>query len=54
MTNDPVAPEPRLIVVCDASVLYSITMADLLTSRVKQGCIIRDGHTRFTTNGIAI
>jgi predicted nucleic acid-binding protein len=32
MTNDPVAAEPRLVAVCDACVLYSITMADLLVS----------------------
>ncbi len=32
MTNDPVEPESQVIAVCDACTLYSITMADLLTS----------------------
>lgn len=44
MTNDPVAPEPRLIAVCDACVLYSITMADLLTSLGEAGLY----HPRWT------
>jgi hypothetical protein len=37
MTNDPVAAEPRIIAVCDACALYSITMADLLTSLGEAG-----------------
>ncbi len=32
MTNDPAALANRPVAVCDACVLYSITMADLLTS----------------------
>lgn len=37
MTSEPVASAPRLIAVCDACVLYSITMADLLTSLGEAG-----------------
>lgn len=44
MTNDPGASEPRLITVCDACVLYSITMADLLTSLGEAGLF----HPRWT------
>jgi hypothetical protein len=44
MTNDPVASAPRLIAVCDAYVLYSITMADLLTSLGEAGLF----HPRWT------
>ncbi len=44
MTNDPVAPEPRIVAVCDACALYSITMADLLTSLGEAGLY----HPRWT------
>ncbi len=37
MTNDAVASANRPVVVCDACVLYSITMADLLTSLGEAG-----------------
>ena len=37
MTNDPVASNPRPVVICDACVLFSITMADLLTSLGEAG-----------------
>jgi len=45
MTSDPVAAEPRLVAVCDACVLYSITMADLLTSLGEAGLY----HPRWTS-----
>ena len=41
MTNDPA---PRLVAVCDACALYSITMADLLTSLGEAGLF----HPRWT------
>src|SRR5262245_6182676 len=44
MTNDPVEPDSRIIAVCDACVLYSITMADLLTSLGEAGLY----HPRWT------
>lgn len=44
MTNDPVSSETRLVAVCDACVLYSITMADLLTSLGEAGLY----HPRWT------
>ncbi len=44
MTNDPVAPDTRIVVVCDACALYSITMADLLTSLGEAGLY----HPRWT------
>jgi len=44
MTNDPVMPGRRLVAVCDACVLYSITMADLLTSLGEAGLY----HPRWT------
>lgn len=37
MTNDPAESVDRPVVVCDACVLYSITMADLLTSLGEAG-----------------
>lgn len=44
MTNDPVMSEPRLAAICDACVLYPITMADLLTSLGEAGLY----HPRWT------
>jgi predicted nucleic acid-binding protein len=44
MTNDPVEPATRIVAVCDACVLYSITMADLLTSLGEAGLY----HPRWT------
>ncbi len=37
MTNDPAASAKRPVAVCDACILYSITMADLLTSLGETG-----------------
>jgi predicted nucleic acid-binding protein len=37
LTNDPAPRLPRLVAVCDACALYSITMADLLTSLGEAG-----------------
>jgi len=44
MTNDPDESAPRPVAVCDACVLYSITMADLLTSLGEAGLY----HPRWT------
>jgi predicted nucleic acid-binding protein len=44
MTNDPVKSVNRLVAVCDACVLYSMTMADLLTSLGEAGLY----HPRWT------
>lgn len=44
MTNDPAESVDRPVVVCDACVLYSITMADLLTSLGEAGLY----HPRWT------
>ncbi|MGH9838267.1 MAG: hypothetical protein ACREEM_05740 [Blastocatellia bacterium] len=44
MTSDPAPAASRLIAVCDACVLYSITMADLLTSLGEAGLF----HPRWT------
>lgn len=44
MRNDPGAPELRLVAVCDACVLYAITIADLLTSLGEAGLY----HPRWT------
>ncbi len=44
MTNDPDESVDRPVVVCDACVLYSITMADLLTSLGEAGLY----HPRWT------
>jgi hypothetical protein len=45
MTNDPAESVSRPVVVCDACVLYSITMADLLTSLGEAGLY----HPRWTS-----
>jgi hypothetical protein len=44
MTNDPAESVNRPVAVCDACVLYSITMADLLTSLGEAGLY----HPRWT------
>ena len=44
MTNDPAESASRLVAVCDACVLYSITMTDLLTSLGEAGLY----HPRWT------
>lgn len=44
MTNDPAESASQLVAVCDACVLYSITMADLLTSLGEAGLY----HPRWT------
>jgi hypothetical protein len=44
MTNDPSEAVDRPVVLCDACVLYSITMADLLTSLGEAGLY----HPRWT------
>lgn len=53
MTNDPTESASRPVAVCDACVLYSITMADLLTSLGGPVCITRAGRATFTRSGFA-
>lgn len=57
MTNDPATSANRPVAVCDACVLYSITMADLLTSLGEAGLYhpkwTRDIHEEWIRNVIA-
>ncbi|ETW96135.1 MAG: hypothetical protein ETSY1_27835 [Candidatus Entotheonella factor] len=54
MTNDPAASANQPVAVCDACVLYSITMADLLTSLGEVGLYhpkwTRDIHEEWIRN----
>jgi hypothetical protein len=56
MTNDPTESASRPVAVCDACVLYSITMADLLTSLGEAGLYhprwTRDIHEEWIRNVI--
>ncbi len=56
MTNDPAEAVDRSVVLCDACVLYSITMADLLTSLGEAGLYrprwTRDIHEEWIRNVI--